>query len=216
MRSDYVLRPYLFSFNAQAGLGFIRLNADFNLHFTGKDEDRGTWFHAYAGYQPLLDEPKAETRFMLSGVPSIGYKATDYMYDQWLGGRNATSGILAHQIFLKDAGFKTLAVPDLSSTWMMAAGISYALPLKIFHLYMDAAVYDSDLEEKTVLSYSGGVSLVILNDVLEIHLPLIESQDIRESIIYDQMDQWYKRICFQANIKLMNPMDVLDRVTLRY
>jgi len=218
IRSDYVLRPYLFSVNAQTGKGFVRLNADFNLHLTGKDKQRGTWLHAYAGYQPMLDEQdvEAETRFMLSGVPSIGYESTDYMFDQWVGGRNATSGILAHQIFLKDAGFKTLAVPDLSSTWMTAAGISYALPLKVFHLYMDAAVYGSDLEEKVVLSYSGGLSLVILKDVLEIHLPLVESEDIRESITYDQLDQWYERICFQANIKLMNPIDVLDRTTLRY
>ena len=57
---------------------------------------------------------------------------------------------------------------------------------------------------------------MVLKDVIEIHLPLVESEDIRESITYDQWDQWYERICFQAKIKLMNPLDVLDRATLRY
>jgi len=117
---------------------------------------------------------------------------------------------------MKDAGFKTLAFSEVSSTWMTAAGISYALPFKMFHLYMDAAFYRSDLTLKNEISYSGGIALIILKDIFEVYFPIVESKDIRESITYDEKDIWYERISFQANIRLMNPMDALDRVTLRY
>lgn len=216
IRSDYVLHPYLLSATAQGGKGFVRLNVNYQQHFTGKDKMRGVWFRFFAGYQPVLEDPVPDTRFVLSGTPSIGNNTADYTYDYWLGGRQAQSGTLAHQIYMKDAGFKTLAYSDLSSTWMTAAGLSYALPLKMFQVYMDAAVYDSDLTNETKSSYSGGLALVVLKDVLVIYLPLVESKDILESVTYDTFDRWYERISFQANINLMNPIDVVDRYSLRY
>lgn len=216
IRSDFVLRPYVITAAAQAGEGFVRMNINYQQHFTGKDKKRGIWLHAFAGYQPVLDDPAPDTRFVLSGIPSIGNNTSDYTYDYWLGGRNAQSGILAHQVFMKDAGFKTLAYNDLSSNWMTAAGLSYALPFNMFHLYMDAALYNSDLTNKSMFNYSGGLAVVVVKDVIEIYLPLVESKNIRESIAYDEYDKWYKRICFQANINLMNPIDVVDRATLRY
>ena len=81
---------------------------------------------------------------------------------------------------------------------------------------MDAAFYRSDLTLKNEISYSGGIALILLKDIFEVYFPIVESKDIRESITYDEKDIWYERISFQANIRLMNPMDALDRVTLRY
>jgi len=214
--SDDVLRPYVASANTQVGKGFERLNLNYQQHFTGKDKGRGIWTHAFAGYQLIDDSAIAETRFTLSGVPSFENNSSDYMYDQWLGGRNATAGIYAHQIFMKDAGFKTLADADFSSTWMTAFGISYALPLKMFHVFMDAAMYDSDRTGKVEFSYSGGVSLILLKDVFEVYLPLVESEDIRNSIQYAEKDHWYEHFSFRANIRLMNPIDVADRIMLKY
>jgi len=214
--SDYILRPYIASINSQVGDGFVKLNFNYQQHFTGRDKMRGVWVYAFAGYQMLKDQTKLDTRFTLSGVPAIDNHTSDYMYDQWLGGRNATSHLLAQQIFLKDAGLKTLAITDPSSTWMTAAGISYALPLKMFHLYMDAAYYESDRTLKENFSYSGGVALILMKDIIEVYFPVLESKDIRESITYEEKNVWYQHITFQANIKLLNPMDVIDRVTLRY
>src|SRR5678815_2379418 len=172
MRSDFVLRPYILNAAAQAGEGFVRININYQQHFTGKDTKRGVWLHAFAGYQPVLDDPTPDTRFVLSGIPSIGNGTADFTYDYWLGGRTAQTGTLSHQVFMKDAGFKTLAYNDVSSTWMTAAGLSYALPLKMFHLYMDAALYKSDLTNKSRLSYSGGLAVVVLKAVSYTHLTL--------------------------------------------
>ena len=214
--SDYAPRPFQASINSQVGKGFVKFNLNYKQHFAGDDKRKGVWVHAFGGYQSVNDQRVAETRFTLSGVPSIGTNSFDYMYDEWLGGRNAVNGFYTQQVFLKDAGFKTLAFSEVSSTWMTAAGISYALPFKMFHLYMDAAFYRSDLTLKNEISYSGGIALILLKDIFEVYFPIVESKDIRESITYDEKDIWYERISFQANIRLMNPMDALDRVTLRY
>jgi hypothetical protein len=64
---------------------------------------------------------------------------------------------------------------------MTAAGLSYALPFKMFHLYIDAAYYRSDLTSKNEISYSGGIALIILKDVFEVYFPVLESKDIRRA-----------------------------------
>jgi hypothetical protein len=174
--SDYAPRPYQASINSQVGKGFVKFNLNYKQHFTGDDKKKGIWVHAFGGYQSVNDQRVAETRFTLSGVPSVGTNSFDYMYDEWLGGRNAETGLYAQQVFMKDAGFKTLAFTDVSSTWM-TAGLSYALPFKMFH-YIDAAAYRSDLSLKTEFSYSGGIALILLKDVFEIYFPVLESKDI--------------------------------------
>jgi hypothetical protein len=138
------------------------------------------------------------------------------MYDQWLGGRNADSGLFAHQVFEKDAHLKTLANHGLGDEWMVGAGVSHAFPFRFLHFYMDMALYPSAVTEETEFSYSGGAAIVLLKDVLEIYLPFVESKDIRESLAYEVRDMWFERVTFTANIKLANPVNIIDRMQLGY
>jgi hypothetical protein len=139
------------------------------------------------------------------------------MYDEWLSGRNADDGLFAHQVFEKDANLKTLANNGISEDWMIGGGISIALPLRFFHVYMDAAYYPfAGLPEKNVLSYSGGLAIVLLKDVFEIYVPILESQDIRESVTYTVRDMWFERVTFQANFKLANPLNIVDHEQIGY
>ncbi|HJW30990.1 MAG TPA: hypothetical protein VJ508_17290, partial [Saprospiraceae bacterium] len=216
IRSDYVLRPYSASANVQLGEGFVRLNAKYEQHFTRKSRMGGTWIRGFAGWLPHQDKPKANVLFTLNGLSSYGYYATDYMYDQWLGGRNAESGFFARQVFEKDAFLKTLATNGISDEWMIGGGVRTALPLSFIHLYMDAAFYPSGITEKTELSYSGGIAFVGLKDFFEIYIPILESKNIRESLSYEVRDIWHKRISFQANFRFVNPVDLVDRLQFGY
>jgi hypothetical protein len=81
---------------------------------------------------------------------------------------------------------------------------------------MDGAYYNSAVTGKPTFSYSGGASIVLMKDVFEIYIPFLESKDIRESLSYVVRDQWFERISFQANIKLVNPLDILDRAQFAY
>jgi hypothetical protein len=70
--------------------------------------------------------------------------------------------------------------------------------------------------EETEFSYSGGAAIVLLKDVFEIYLPFVESKDIRESLAYDVRDMWFERVTFTANIRLANPVNIIDRMQLGY
>jgi hypothetical protein len=117
---------------------------------------------------------------------------------------------------MRDAGLKTLSTDGIGSDWMLGSGVSVALPFRFVHLYMDAAYYNSAVTDNLTFSYSGGAALVLWKDVFEVYFPFLESKDIRESLTYVVKDQWYERISFQANIKLANPLNLLDRHQLAY
>ena len=214
--SDVVLRPYTATATLQAGEGFLRLNLRYKQHFTGRDKYHGVWLQGFGGWLPVYDEPTANVKFMFNGMASDGFFSRDYMYDEWLPGRNATGGLYAHQVFEKDANLKTLTTIGFGDQWMVGGGLSAALPFRFIHAYMDAALYPSSLTEMTDLSYSGGLSIVLWKDIFEIYIPLLESQDIRESLTYVERDRWFERISFQANFKLANPLNIVDHYQLGY
>ena len=177
---------------------------------------RGLWVRGFAGWLPIYKNPKANVLFTFNGIASSGFFSRDYMYDEWLMGRNAIDGNISRQVFLKDAGLKTLATIGISDDWMAGGGISWALPFKVVHLYMDAATYTSSITEKMAFSYSGGLAIIVMKDVFEIYIPILESKDIRQSLSYQIRDQWFDRISFQANFKMANPLKLLDQIQYKY
>ncbi len=215
-RSDHALRPYSARANVQAGQGFVRLNLHYRQHFVGKDRMRGIWVHGYGGWLPVFDQPAANTILSINGMASSGFFARDYMFDEWLGGRNAVSGLFSRQVFMRDAGLKTLSTIGIGDQWMFGGGASSALPFKVIHFYLDAAVYPSIITQTTQLSYSGGVSVVLMKDVFEVFIPFLESRDIRESLSYVIRDRWFERISFMANFKLFHPLNLMDGLQFRY
>ena len=214
--SDFVTRPYTARANLQTGEGFLRLNLRYKQQFTGKDIHHGVWIQGYGGWLPVYDQPTAYVPFTFNGISSDGFFSRDFMYDEWLSGRNATDGLAAHQVYEKDANLKTLTTIGIGDEWMIGGGISAALPFRFVHVYMDAALYPASITEKTALSYSGGAAIVLWKDVFEIYLPFLESKDIRESLTYDVRDQWFERVSFQANFKLANPLNIVDHLQLGY
>jgi hypothetical protein len=216
LRSDQTLKPFTATANLQAGEGFLRANLRYNQHFAGKDKKQGLWVHAYGGWLPVYDSPKANVMFTFNGLSSNGFFSRDYMYDEWLMGRNAPSGLHAHQVFEKDANLKTLATIGIGDQWMVGGGISASLPLKVLHVYMDAALYPASISQRTELSYSGGVAIVLVKDVIEIYIPFVESKDILNSLSYVVRDRWFERVSFQANFKIINPLNFIDRLMLGY
>jgi hypothetical protein len=98
---------------------------------------------------------------------------------------------------------------------MAGGGFSVSFPFPYIHFYMDGAAYHG-FEDEVEFSYSGGLSIVLLKEVFEIYVPILESQDILNSITYTQRDRWFERVSFQANIKMGNPLDLLDSWQLRY
>ena len=214
--SDAITHPYTARANIQAGQGFVRLNLRYKQHFTGRDKHHGVWIQGFGGWLPLYESTTAYVPFIINGTTSNGIYSKDFMFDEWLPGRTAAGGLAAHQVFEKDANLKSLANTGFSESWMAGGGISAALPLRYIHVYMDAALYPSGIELKPLLSYSGGLAIVLWKDFFEIYIPILESQDIRESTVYTERNMWFERISFQANFKLANPLNIVDHEQIGY
>jgi hypothetical protein len=214
--SDTFLKPYTGHLALQAGKGFVRLNLHYNQHFRGKNKLRGTWVHGFAGWLPVNKNPIAYVPLLFNGIASNDYLSKDYMYDEWLPGRNAEDGNLSRQVFVKDANLKTLANTGIAKDWMLGAGVSVSSPVQIIHAYMDAAYYKSGITQNLTLSYSGGIAIILMKDAFELYIPVIESKDIRQSLAYEARDRWFERISFMANFKLANPLELVDRFQFRY
>ncbi|MEP6795833.1 MAG: M1 family aminopeptidase, partial [Saprospiraceae bacterium] len=216
MSSDVPLQPFKAIASVQTGNGFVRLSVNYNQHYLGKDKTSGVWIHGFGGWLPFYDHPDANVSLLFNGITSSGFFQKDYMYDEWLGGRNESGDLYGHQVFMKDAELKTLATIGISQKWMLAGGVSAALPLKFLHPYFDATFFQSAVTEKPALSYSGGLAIVLKKDIFEIYIPILESRDIRKSITYFTRDRWFDRISFQANFKIANPLNVVDGIQLKY
>ena len=216
INSDTVVKPFQAIASIQAGKGFIRTHLHYNQHFRGRDKMRGLWVHGFLGWLPVYKNPVADVRFGLNGKTSLEFLSKDYMYDHWLLGRNATAGNTSRQLFLRDVDLKTLADLEENSNWMAGGGFSISLPLKVIHAYADAGVYSSAITDKLKLSYSGGLAIILMKDAFEIYLPILESNDIRESVTYDFRDSFVDRISFRANFNLANPLYLIDRYQFKY
>ncbi len=216
MTSDTAIQPYAAIASVQAGKGFVRLNLHYDQHFRGKNQKHGLWIHGFLGWLPVYDNPDAAVSFTFNGGSSTGYFSTDYMYDEWLLGRNASSGNVSRQIFMKDAGLKTLSNVGITEKWMAGGGLSMALPVPVFHVYIDGAFYNSAITGKPILNYSAGLAIILIKNAFEIYIPILESKEIRESLTYVERDQWHERISFQANFKMTNPIKLLDHFQYKY
>ena len=216
LASTEVLKPYRLSTTAQAGKGLLRLQLAYNQHFTGRDKLRGLWVRGFLGWLPVYKDPEPAAHLTINGTTTIHTDSGDYMFDEWLLGRTTLEGNVARQIFIKDGGLKTLAHTGFSESWMAASGFSISLPVKVVHAYMDAALYDDAVFQKTSFSYSGGIALILIKDAFEIYLPLLESKDIRDSITYENRKRFLDRISFQARFNLANPLFLADRIQFGY
>ena len=192
----------------QAGKGFVRIAGDARIR-KEFDKHKAWYLHLFAGALPLFDHPVANVSLQFNGIQGGGIYSRDYLYDELLLSRNATSGVLSQFVFLKDAQLKTLYNGGLSEKWMLGAGFAFDTPLPLpVQPYFDAALYKDPFENGTTLSYSGGLALVVQKDVLEVYVPLVESQDIRNSLTYLDRDNILKRISVMLNLKALHPFGI--------
>ena len=195
------------------GKGFLRVTADIRQKFAFRDGNKGFYLHGFAGWLPHLDNPVANVNLYFNGTTSSGFFSKDFTYDQVLFGRNASTGFFSHQVFLRDAGLKTLYNGGLSDSWVLAGGISTDTPLPIpVQPYFDLAVLPDLFEGGTRVSYSGGLSLVIIKDLFEVYFPLVESKDITGSLTYIDRKSVLQRASFVLNLHQLNPHDLINNL----
>jgi len=204
------LLPSTTTFNVDQGKGFMRITAEHEHKFAYGKYDKGIYLRLFAGWLPYYDDADAYVPFLFNGITSTGYFSKDYVYDELLFGRNEQSGLLSQQVFLRDAQLKTLYNGGIAENWLTSVGVSADVPGPVpFQLYVDAAVYDDPIDEGVTISYSAGVSIVVLKDAFEVYIPLLESNDIRNSLTYEDRN-FLQRISFLLDLNKIAPRRIKD------
>lgn len=208
LENDHVLHPFDARIEAEAGKGFIRLGLTVEQVFPYNAKGHAVRFRLFGGILPLLKDPPANVSLQFSGKPGGESNPTDYAFREWMFARNEQSGINSQQIWIKDAGLKTLSTVGVSNDWMLGFGADVRLPLPVpIHAYADMALYPAFFESGVQFSYSGGFSVILVRDIIEIFVPVLESQDILDSVTYEQRNRFFERISFLFDISKLNAFD---------
>jgi hypothetical protein len=205
VKNDHVLHPSDARIEAEAGKGFIRLGLTVEQAFPYNAKGHAVSFRLFGGFLPLLKDPPANVSLQFSGKPGGESNPTDYAFREWMFARNEQSGLSSQQIWIKDAGLKTLSTIGVSNDWMLGFGADVRLPLPVpIHAYADMALYPAFFESGVQVSYSGGFSLVLYKDIIEIFVPVFESQNILDSVTYERRNGFFERISFLFDISKLN------------
>ena len=210
LRNDRAVSPMTMSLGMQQGKGFVRLSAEYNQKVAFRKGNKGFYARGFAGWLPHYDDPDAVALFFFNGISSQGFYSKDFMYEELLFGRSDQSGLFSQQVFLKDAQLKTLYNGGISDSWMASVGLASDIPLPVpFQFYIDLVLFPDPVEDDVRLSYSAGVSIVLVKDAMAIYIPLLESSDIRESLVYEERN-FLERISFVFDLNKLSPRKYMD------
>ena len=194
----------------------VKLSLEFRQKINYLTAAKGLDIRFFAG--TFLGSPNTvlDFRYRLSGHP--GY--WDYRFDNYYFGRAETRGLSSRQFFENDGGFKVLTPLGQTDRWMIALNLKASLPGPVpIKPYLDLGMYrqvttivNTGQEIKEVkFSYSGGVMVALINDVLEVFIPLYHSKEIREYLAFTGT-KWHQNIRFRLNLQELNPRRIREKL----
>ena len=213
LTGNRTLTPYKLNVIASQGKGFARLTADYRQKIIYNRRKHAFHFHGFAGWLPQFDSPDANILLYYNGISSSGFYSNDYAYDELLLGRNEEKGFYSQQVFTKDAGVKTLYNGGISSDWMASAGVAVDLPLPVpLRPYFDLVLSPEFSGNGTRVDYSGGVAVILLDEIIEVYFPIVESKNIRESLTYTERPGYFQRVTFLLDLNKLDPKVLLGKI----
>jgi hypothetical protein len=172
-------------------------------------------------YKDNVMPGSGEYEFKMSGNLGV----FDYTYDHALFGRSEQfSGLFAHQMVQREGNMKIPIALTSSNTWMAAVNLVSTIPGPIpVRLFADAGIIESlvpnkasnAIEKKPVLQYVCGIKVVVAEDIFEINIPLIVSDDFSDYYMrlpankdVSNFELLRQRITFVLNLNRMNPLEL--------
>ncbi len=217
IKSKHPINPFNVDAVVQQADNFVKLDLTANYHFSYKKKRTGLDVRFFVG-RFLYNKDKDLNRnfnYQLSGN-------SDYLYDQILLHRNATSGILNQQFGVTDGGFKNLASAEskgigrTGNNWLNAINIKTNLFTRKLSLYADFGLVgfiDRDTQNNEIdgvsdVAYNGGITLNIIPNIFEIYFPLVSSSEFNNL-------NYGEKIRFTLNINTLNPFKMAREFDVR-
>ena len=229
LRDDRLLHPYQFTvmleyiqeLNSFSKPGISagnagKLWAEYRQRVTYLGANKGLDIRLFAGTFLGVPNTVLDYRYRMSAFP--GY--WDYKFDNYYFDRGESINTAPRQLSEHDGGFKVLTPIGQTSRWMIAMNLKASLPVPIpikpffdmaLHRQVVTIVNTGELKKSVNFSYSGGIMLSVVNDVLEIYVPLIHSKDIRDYLSLHN-SKWYDQVRFKLNLLELNPKRIREKL----
>lgn len=150
-----------------------------------------------------------------------GYQPHDYAFDETFLQRNNAlqNTFLAHQVALNEGGFRSFINLGIAENYLFSSNLEMKIPKIPIVLFASLAFGDFMLYNniKTPqLAAEGGISLVILKDILEVHFPILITNNIMDDHLKGATkEKIVQRLTFTLNLRNFNPhkdLNVLNRL----
>lgn len=151
------------------------------------------------------DLERGPYRFRLSGFN--GHH--DYLYEGNFIGRNMNTGFANSQFLENDGAMKIWTPLGQSADFLLSANIKsptiWKFPLKVF-LDIGTAGSNSMLKEK--LLWDAGINFTIVNNIVEVYIPLLYSNDIKQTLTLNNYN-FANTIRFTFNLQYIKPKEFI-------
>lgn len=223
IENNRVLYPYRGELKIEMGKDFIRPAFTGN-YFFNYPKGGGLDVRLFAGKfiyttSKTFTTQFATDRFQLNMTGANGYE--DYTYSDYFVGRNKFNGFASQQIMMCDGGFKVrtdLLASKIGKTddWLIATNFITTLPNKInplsllpikipLKIFADVGTYADawkDKEHNDRFLYDAGFQLSILNNIVNIYVPIIYSKVYKDYIVstIEKKGRFFKKISFSIDM----------------
>ena len=202
------------------GTGFattLRLEAELSGGYQYR-QDRFLRWRFFAGYF-LTHGDRGGNTSPATSFSLVDNAASDYRYDDLYLGRNRDDGGYGQQLERRQGGFRAPVAAAFtygrSNDYLGAVNLDADLPLPIpLGVYFDAGTYGFrptiGSEQRNQFNYVAGLSINILRDALQLHVPLIADNDTR--LLLEQRGNLLDRMTLRLNLHGAMPWQWMDEV----
>jgi hypothetical protein len=174
--------PYQFSVTMNGSDDHLKISTEIKYRISYKKDRKGFDARLFVGAF-VHNETVRNYNFKMSSWGG----SDDYMFDGMYLGRNESSGLWSRQMLIRDGGFINPMALGQSGKWLAAIHLSTDNPTPLpIRAFLNVGTYEGinsifeDLQNKFM--YEGGLSLAIAKDIIEIHVPLFQSEDIQRTL----------------------------------
>ncbi len=204
-KNSRIIHPFSFQMNLHYDNFMAKMFGEYKQKIT-VSRKKDMEIRVFAGtFLQGNDQQKGAYRFRMSGFN--GYH--DYLYETNYLGRNEFDGLSFGQFTENDGAFKVWTPLGQSSTYLISMNIKspqiWKLPIRVFADIGTADV--SSMNKETVL-WAAGVNLNIVKDYIDVYLPLLYSNDIKETLTLNNKS-FLNTVRFTFNIHQVKPREMV-------
>lgn len=213
------LHPLNVTATLQQGNQFMGLWAEGNFCISYKRKNEGFFIRVFAGGFPVYFKSSSDItaplpRLYLSTVSNNTFAywlQKDYMFDEHFIDRNGRDRYLARQVALTGGAFRSITTFGATSKFMAVANFSTTTH-RFFPIYPFAStgVVINDFN-KAELAAEMGLSLAVIRNMIEVHLPLVTTKNISENQKVMGLNKWYQKFTFTLKLQMQKPLEMLRR-----